>query len=198
MHSNAKLADNTTLAQPPMAAHRFNAISQGKQRWADTEQPPDIKFPVSDDKIKTVKRFISEDVAQLLEQAQEGTQVTCDGNVLEPKDYPRFKVNIKKYIGLESLKRLTFTQGQSVVQYFKRANVGGKTRWYKIADKMQEICIVQDIESNEQKLFLQALLIQMDNKLHRSNWHPEKYLDQACRSPKHIASFTFLNTEPHS
>ncbi len=64
-------------------------------------------------------------------------------------------------------------------QYLKRDNVGNKTRWYKLEEMDRphgQICMAQDLDSNAQNYFLQALLAQMDSKLHE---HFEKDLKQA-------------------
>jgi hypothetical protein len=57
------------------------------------------------------------------------------------------------------------------VEYFKRENVGGKTRWYQAVKPDSVTCAVRDIDPSAQKHYLQALLIQMDNKLHKEYSH---------------------------
>ncbi len=93
---------------------------------------------------------------------------------------PRFSA-----VGLEPLQE-GIKVGHDVIRdnvsgksYVRRKNVGGKSRWFTSADSKEMekpngvICSVQEIDCNAQKLYLQALLIQMDNKLHR---HKENFL----------------------
>jgi hypothetical protein len=113
-------------------------------RLADVELIPDIKFPVkSDNNIRLIPRFNAVDLEPLSNEATFGKSD-----------------KIKVYIGSDDKKK------------FHRDNVGGKSRWFVYADDSKEkphgvICSVKEIDTNAQKLFLQALLIQMDNKLHQ-------------------------------
>ncbi len=110
---------------------------------ADVELIPDIKFPVKSD--------------------------------VNIRLIPRFNaVDLEPLTDKERANKI-HTSGE---KYFHRDNVGGKSRWFIYADDSKEkphgvICSVQEIDSNAPKLYLQAMLMQMDNKLHQ---HKEHYL----------------------
>jgi hypothetical protein len=150
----------------------------------------DVNFPITDpEKIKLIPRFVADDVVENLEQgrnltigqeryeriATESRWRKITDNQQEQQQYANI-VELKEIIEAAKTTQLELDR----VPYFKRSNVGGKTRWYKLVDEPKQshgvLCNVQGIESDAQTYFLQALLVQMDNKLHQRF---EECLEQA-------------------
>jgi hypothetical protein len=140
------------------------------------------------EKIELIPRFIEQDVIERLESGQ---QLTINNDLYRSKielKHPQWSkiadtepqqktdpVNVVELTKQEGIDKLTLDD----VQYFKRDNVGDKTRWYKLEEIDRPhgvICMAKNIEPDAKKYFLQALLVQMDNKLHQRF---EKDLKQA-------------------
>ena len=142
--------------------------------------------------MKLIPRFIAQNVVEKLEQ---GKELTIGEDHFKRGETGWLKTNGQEQDFDKTLSKIVegvahFTLDG--VQYFKRNNVGGKTRWYKLEDREPKqpqgaICNAQDIESNAHQLFLQALLIQMDNKLHLFF---EDFLDQAILVEAQVIVFT--------
>ncbi len=157
----------------------------------DPDEGPDIKFPVSkQENIKTMPvRFVAEDVVEILGRTIE-FQVNRDVCTLKSKfnEMPphQFKV-LNSGIDICDIKSIEDILKQEKIEidgaiYFKRDNVGGKTRWFKVTEPgepAEVTCMVQDIECSAKKHLLQALLLQMDNKLHREYQRLRRILRQA-------------------
>lgn len=124
----------------------------------------DIELPSKDyGKIELIQRFISEDVEERFHQ---GKKLTVDGKSVDFASASK-KPEVEKF---EETIKGAKTIHVDEVECFRRNNVGGKTRWYKLnhptsGEPLERICKAQDIESRAQKFSLQALLVQMDKNL---------------------------------
>ncbi len=159
------------------------------RRTKELVERPDVNVT---DKIKLISRFIAQDIVENLEKGEKLTVGEVHYERVDAKsqwiktsagktEYFDSIADLWKKEKIEALIEKAATQVTlNGVKYFQRRNVGGKTRWFKIADDEPErpqgvICSVQDIDSNAQQHFLQALLIQMDHTLHK---HFEEYLEK--------------------
>ncbi len=149
----------------------------------------DIFSVMGSGKFRIPKRFIAQNVVEMLtlENKKELT-IGDDHYKLEQKKdgeaqshwVGSSETNARRFNTVEDiLKQGTVTKlTLGDVEYFKRDNVGGKTRWFK-ACKPEELephdvtCVAHDIEFSARKYVLQDLLVRMDYTLHK------EYLERA-------------------
>lgn len=166
----------------------------------DCDEPPHrgfSGFPVLEGQIKIPKRFIqvAQNVVEILERKTE-FKIGVDDYTKDPQSsrwvnssgHEAFE-NVADVLGKS--KSFTVADGEEPVEYFKRDNVGGKTRWFKVSkspEPHEATCVVQNINSSAQKYFLQALLVQMDKRLH--SVHTEHL--QAILNLTHVQSLVHM------
>jgi hypothetical protein len=160
--------------------------SEGYEMVANIDHDkPHLEFSVmGSGKFRIPKRFIAQNVVEILtlENKKELTigLIGDDHYKLVPKKdgeaqshwVDSSKQNARGFHTVEDiLKQGTVTKlTLGDVEYFKRDNVGGKTRWFK-ACKPEELephdvtCVAHDVEFSARKYVLQDLLVKMDNTL---------------------------------
>ncbi len=140
---------------------------------------PHLGFSVMGGNFRIPKRFIAQNVVEILtlENKEEITigETDNDRYILVKKDgkaQSHWVDSSKRNAGFNTvediLKQGTVTKlTLGGMEYFKRDNVGGKTRWFK-ACKPEELephdvtCVAHDIDFSARKYVLQDLLVKMD------------------------------------